>query len=136
VRPDQQHLLERRHALGGLAFLVQAEDRVEHRQAEDCETGRELLQRDDADDRGAEQDVLHEVAVLAKERVPAGLLRRLRELVRPVLRAPLLDVGRVEPGRRVDAELRARFLGGPPVPNGVSTCGCPFRLGRHGHAPS
>jgi hypothetical protein len=103
VRPDQEHLLECRHAFGGLALLVQAEDRVEHRQAEDREAGRELLQGDDADDRRTEQDVLHEVAVLAQERVPAGLLRRLRKLVRPVLRAPLLDLGRVEAGRGVDA---------------------------------
>ena len=74
VRPDQEHLLERGDALGGLALLVQAQDGVEHRQAEDRETGRELLQSDDADDRGAEQDVLHEVAVLAQERMPARLL--------------------------------------------------------------
>ena len=46
---------------------------------------RELLQRDDADDRRAEQDELHQVAVLAQERPPARLLLRLGELVRAVL---------------------------------------------------
>ena len=85
VRLDQEHLLERGDALGRLALLVQAEDRVEHGQADDHDPGRELLQRDDADDRGAEQDELHQVAVLAEERPPARLLLRLGELVRAVL---------------------------------------------------
>ena len=96
VRLDQQHLLERGDALGGLALLVQAEDRVEHGQADDHDAGRPLLQRDDADDRGAEQDELHQVAVLAEERLPARLLLPLRELVRPDLGAAPLDLGRVE----------------------------------------
>ena len=60
---------------------------------------RELLQRDDADDRGAEQDELHQVAVLAQERPPARLLLRLRELVRADLRPTPLDLGGVEPVR-------------------------------------
>ena len=61
--------------------------------------GRELLQRDDADDRGAEQHELHQVAVLAEERLPAGLLLRLRELVRAVLRR-----GAARPRRRSSPE--------------------------------
>ena len=68
MRVDQEHLLERGDALRRLALLVEAEDRVQHGQADDHETGRPLLQRDDADDRGAEQDELHQVAVLAEER--------------------------------------------------------------------
>ena len=58
----------------------------------------ELLQGDDADDRRADQHELHQVPVLAQERLPARLLRRLRELVRPDLRAPPLHLGGVEPG--------------------------------------
>ena len=84
VRLDQEHLLERGDALRRLALLVQAQDRVEHGQADDHDPGRELLQGDDADDRRAEQDELHQVAVLAEERPPARLLLRLRELVRAV----------------------------------------------------
>ena len=98
MSPDDEHLLERGDALGRLALLVQAEDRVEHRQAEDHEAGGELLQGNDADDRGAEQDELHQVPVLAQERLPAGLLPRLLELVRADLLAALLDLGRLEPG--------------------------------------
>ena len=79
---DDQHLLERGDALGGLALLIEAEDRVEHGQADDHDAGGELLEGDDADDRGAEQDELHQVAVLAQKRLPAWLRLRLRELVR------------------------------------------------------
>ena len=81
-----EHLLERGDALRRLPLLVQAEDRVEHGQADDHDPGAELLQRDDADDRGADEDELHQVAVLAQERPPAGLRLRLVELVRAVLR--------------------------------------------------
>ena len=77
VRVDQEHLLERGDALRGLALLVEAQDRVQHGQADDHETRGPLLERDDADDRGAEEDELHQVAVLPEERPPARLLLRL-----------------------------------------------------------
>ena len=85
-------------------------------QPEDHEPGAELLQGDDADDRRADQHELHQVAVLAQEGVPAGLLLRLGELVRPHLRAAALDLGGVEPVLRVDPEPGARLLGRQPVP--------------------
>ncbi len=116
MRVDQEHLLERGDALGGLALLVEAQDRVQHGQADDHETGRPLLQRDDADDRGAEEDELHQVAVLAEERLPARLLLRLGELVRADLRPAPLDLGGVQPGPRVDAELRGGVVRGQAVP--------------------
>ena len=116
MSPDDEHLLERGDALGRLALLVQAKDRVEHGQAEDHEAGRELLQRNDADDRGAEQDELHQVAVLAQKRLPAGLLLRLRELVRAYLLTAPPDLDRLEPMPRVDAELLARPLRRQTVP--------------------
>ena len=54
---------------------------------------------------GAEQHELHQVAVLAQERVPARLLRLLGELVRPVLRARRFSTSaRGQAGPRVDAE--------------------------------
>ena len=115
---DDQHLLERGDALGGLALLIEAEDRVEHGEADDDESGADLLERDDADDRGAQQDELHQVAVLAQERLPSRLRLRLRELVRPDLRAPALHLGGVEPAGRIDAELRARLLRRHAVPSG------------------
>jgi hypothetical protein len=121
VRSDQEHLLERGDALGGLALLVETEDGVEHGQAEDRDPRRELLERDDAHDRGAEKHVLHEVAVLAQEGVPARFLRRFSELVRPVLRAPLLDLARVEAGCGIDTQPRRDFVGGRAVPR--APCG-------------
>ena len=120
VRMDQEHLLERGDALGGLALLVQAEDGVEHRQADDHDPGRPLLERDDADDRCAEQHELHEVAVLAEERVPAGLLLPLRELVRPDLGAAPVDLGRIEARTGIHAELCQRVRRGQSVPVCVS----------------
>ena len=87
-----------------------------HRQADDHHAGRELLERDDADDRGAEQDELHEVAVLAQERSPARLLLRLLELVRPEPLAPPLYLGGVEARGRIDAELVACLLRCEGVP--------------------
>jgi hypothetical protein len=116
---DEQHLLERRDALGRLALLVEAEDRVQDGQGEDHDARRPLLQGDDADDRGAEEHELHEVAVLAQERVPARLRLGLGELVRPDLRAAAPDLGVVEARRGVDVEARARLVGGERVPRGL-----------------
>ena len=62
------------------------------------------------------EDELHQVAVLAQKRLPAGLLLRLRELVRADLLAPPLDLGGLEPAPRVDAELRAGLLRRQTVP--------------------
>src|SRR5262249_4193798 len=90
--------------------------RVEDGQPDDRDPRAELLQRSHADDRSTEEDELHQVAVLAQERVPARLRLRLGKLVRADLGAPLLHFGRVEPGLRVDAELRADLLGGQVVP--------------------
>ena len=81
----------------------------------------ELLQRDDADDRGAEQDELHQVAVLPEERLPARLLLRLRELVRADLRPSPLDLGGVETGPRIDLEPGACLLRGQTVRARIAT---------------
>ena len=86
---DDQHLPQRGDALGGLALLVQAHHGVEHGQAEDDQPGRDVLERDDADDGRSDQDQLHQVAVLAQKRPPGGLLRLLGQLVRPVPLPPL-----------------------------------------------
>ncbi len=132
VRLDHEHLLERGDALGRLALLVQAQHRVDDGDAEDREPRPELLERDDAHDRGADEDELHQVAVLAHERVPAGLLRLLGEPVRPVFRAPLLNLGRVEAGSRVHGETRVDLLRRQAVPRLISTrrCRSPVALTR------
>ena len=100
----------------------------EHGQAEDHEPRRELLQRDDADGRGAEQDELHQVPVLAQERLPAWLLLRLRELVRADLLTAPPDLDRLEPcsGRRRAART-------PPPPSGRAIPSA--RLGHPGSPP-
>ena len=116
VGHDHEHLLQGGDALGRLALLVQAEDRVDHGHAEDDEARAELLQRDDAHDRRSDEDELHEVAVLAQECVPAGLLLRLGQLVRTVLLAAALDLGGIEPFPRIDSELRTRLVCRQPVP--------------------
>jgi hypothetical protein len=118
VRLDDQHLLQRGDGLGGLALLVQPEDRVQDGQAEDRDAGAELLERDHAHDRRPDQDELHQVAVLAQEGAPARLLLALGELVRPVLRASALDLGRLEPRPAVDVELRTGLDGRQVVPDG------------------
>ncbi len=87
MRSDDEHLLQRGDAFRRLALLVQAEDRVQDGEPEDDDPRRELLEGGDAHDRGADEHELHEVAVLAQERVPCGFLRGLRQLVRPHLAA-------------------------------------------------
>ena len=114
---DHEHLLERGDALGRLALLIQAQDSIEDGQADDDEPGGELLQRDHADGGGADEDELHQVAVLAEKRLPARLLLRFRELVRADLLTTALDLGSLEPARRVDAELRACLLRRHAVPH-------------------
>src|SRR5262249_7608463 len=116
MRLDHEHLLKRRHAGRSLALLVEPEDRVEHREADDRDARAELLQGDHADDRRAEQDELHQVAVLAEEGVPAGLRSRLVELVRADLRPTPLHFGGVEARLRVDTELRTDLVGAEVVP--------------------
>ena len=133
MSPDDEHLLKRGDALGRLALLVQAKDGIEHGQTEDHETRRELLQRNDADDRGAKQHELHQVAVLAQKRLPPGLLLRLGELIRayPLTAAPDLD--RLESMPRVDAELLARPLRRQTVPcSRLAWDVQPHRLGHPG----
>ena len=100
---DQEHLLECAAAFGGLALLVQAQDRVQHGQADDHDAGRPLLGATMLTIAAPSRTSLHQVAVLPRERSPARLLLRLGELVRPVLRPASLDLGGVEPGPRVDA---------------------------------
>ena len=103
------------------------------REPDHDEARAELLQGDDRHERRAEQHELHEVAVLAQERLPARLLRLLRELVRPVACSPGDHLGRAEPDLRVDREPLARLLDreGVPLDRSLVGRGGASRVDRH-----
>jgi hypothetical protein len=67
---------------------MKALDRVEQRQQDQQDARTELPERVQAADAGREQHELHRVAVLATERVPAGLGLAGGELVRAEPLAP------------------------------------------------
>ena len=78
---DDHHLPKGGDGRGGLPLLPQAHDRVEQRQQDQQEARAELPERVQAADAGRKQHDLHRVAVLAEERVPAGLGLARGELV-------------------------------------------------------
>jgi hypothetical protein len=90
---DDQHLPQRGDAFRSLALLVEPHQGVEDREAQHHEAGRDVLEGDDADDGRPDEHELHQVAVLAQERLPAGFLRLLGQLVRPVAGPPLVHLG-------------------------------------------
>ena len=112
ARRHDQHLPQRGDALGGLALLVQTHHGVDHRQAEDHQPGRDVLQGDDADDRRPDQHQLHQVAVLAEEGPPARLLGLLGQLVRTVPLPTLDNLGRAQTDRRIDVQPATDIVGG------------------------
>ena len=69
-------------------------------QADEHDAGRDLVREEEAEDARDQQDDLHRVLVLAQERLPARLLRRVGEVVRSVLGAAGLDLGGREALRR------------------------------------
>src|SRR5215211_6934799 len=85
LRLDDHHLLQCRDGGCRLAFLVEAEDGVEHREQEQHDPRAVLGERHDALDPRDEQHDLHRVVVLPLERAPARLTLGFRKLVRPVL---------------------------------------------------
>ena len=96
-------------------------------QQEQDDAGAVLLERDDAADAGDEQDDLHRVAVLAHERAPARLRRRLGEPVRPVALETGRGLGRRQPLRGIDLERRGDLVGGEGEPRALGR----FRGLRH-----
>ncbi len=84
-----EHLLQGSDTLGRLALLVKTQDGVEDSQRKDKDPGREVLEGDDADDRHANQNQLHQVSILAQERFPTRLRRLFGQAIRAVLLASL-----------------------------------------------
>jgi hypothetical protein len=67
----------------------------------------------------------------------AGSFSPSASLLSPCSCASLLDLGRVEPGARIDAEPRRDVLGGEVVPGGVVARGlCLCRHRSHAEPPS
>ncbi len=123
------HLGEGGHGGLGLGLLAVAHRGVEEGQPEQQRRGG-LLVDHEADDRRAEQQQLHEVAVLGEEHAPRGDLGGLVELVRAVLGPPTGGLVGVQPTRCVDVESVEHVVGGEGVPAGPLVSGGPGR--RHG----
>ena len=139
---DDHHLLERGDGGLGLAFLLQAKNRVAQRQQDQQDAGSQLPEGKEAEDPGREQDDLHGVGVLPDERVPARFCPARGQLVGP------------EPGgprrrfRCAKAALRVYLYGPqnalhaervPRKPAGLRLRFRPGRIGqpgRHGSLPS
>ena len=102
-----------------LPSWLRPEEGVEQRQQDEHHAGHELAGQEQADDARAQQHDLHRVAVLAQQRSPAWLLGGFGELVRPVLGAPGLDLGRRQARRWVDGLRREGLLRAHGVPCGL-----------------
>jgi hypothetical protein len=87
-----QHLPKRGHAFGSFAFLVKTHHRVQHGESEYDEGRRHILNRDDAYHGCANKHQLHQVLVLAEERLPRRLLGFLGQLVGTVFGPSLRDL--------------------------------------------
>ena len=90
---------------------------VEQRQPDQHDAGGELAREEEAQDAGAEQHDLHRVLVLAEERLPARLLRRVGELVLArSWRWRFWTSAAVRPGSSVTAWRCERLVGRQRVP--------------------
>ena len=87
------HVGERLDTLFGLRLLAEADDRVDQGQPGEQDGGARLPGDHLVDDGGREEDDLHEVLVLADERLEPGLALRRRQLVGPVLGEATLHLG-------------------------------------------
>ena len=72
---------------------------------------------DQVDDRGRDQDDLHEVLVLLEEGLQPRLLLLAGQLVGAILLQALRRLGRAQPLRRIDLQLFGDGLGGQGVPD-------------------
>ena len=104
-----QHLLERGEARLGLRFLAQAEHGVEDGEPEQHEGRARLAGHDLVHDRGAHEDDLHQVLVLAQEGVQRRLLRLAGEHVGAVPGLAFADLARGQPYRRCRRRATGRF---------------------------
>jgi hypothetical protein len=135
IRPSAdrlQHRRERLDALLRLGFLAQADHRIEQGESREDDS-RTDISGDDQGDRGrGQQNDLHEVLVLANERLEARLLLPASEPVRAVSVEPPPRLVGAEPTLIFDAELSGDrgYVGLVPV---RSRGDCTFRLLAHVH---
>jgi len=101
--------------------------RVEKRQQDQQDARAELLERVEAADAGREQHELHRVAVLAEERVPAGLGLASGELVRAEPLGPRGRLGRAETALSIHPFGVQDLIDAERVPRGPAVRGRPSR---------
>jgi hypothetical protein len=122
VSPDPsdvlEHLRERLNALLGLRLLPQANHRVEDRQPGQYDRGRGVARNDLIDDGGGQQHDLHEVLILAHERLEPRFLLGSRQAVRSVAIETALRVGYGKALTRIHIELLRDVGPAPRVPIG------------------
>jgi hypothetical protein len=99
------HLGQRLDALLGLGLLAQSDHGVEHRQAGQDDRGPDIPGDQQVNDGRGQQDELHEVLVLAQERLEAGLLLGRGEPVRAMRLEPAGRLRRAQPTLRVNPQL-------------------------------
>ena len=116
LRLDDHHLLERGDARLGLALLVEAQERVEQRQHDQDDAGRELAGQEHADDARDEQHDLHRVARTgAGTAASVGSLGASANLFGPYFARRASTSAPVRPGRlRRRPAPRARPRGSTP----------------------
>jgi hypothetical protein len=116
------HLGQRLDAFLRLGLLAQPDHRVEHRQPGQHHRGPGLPGDQQVDDGRGQQDQLHDVTVLAHERLEARLLLRPGEPVRTMRRQPAARLLPAQAPLRLNPELcrDRRRLGPTPTRTNVA----------------
>ena len=112
---------QRRQAGRGFGFAAQAQQRVEDRQDDQHDRRAPLTGEDDVDQRRHQQDDLHEVFVLAQERLQARFLLLIRQLVGTVLLQALLRFGGAQALGGINLQLFGDVFRRQRIPLGLTT---------------
>jgi hypothetical protein len=103
----------------GLGFLPQPHHCIEQRQKEKNGSRSAITGDDLIADRCHNQDDLHEILILTKERLPAGLLFFGRYDIRTVRVQPGCDLGRAQSGCNVDIQTFSNGITTQSIPGSV-----------------